>query len=229
MLSPVKIWSTLHAIFGSFTNILHKIPVLVEFPAPGQLSKVKSRPLGQVLWANPWGLPGGMYPVGIDWDINGIPFWDFCTSNFQGALKIIITAKLFIVMTISPGWSRRNNSNNKENAHYVLKDGNNIHGTKVSKTTLSGFEPAKEFTFRSVVHWASDPKPATASSESTANVCNLYDTIISCIYTRKLATSVKVSVVVFHMKLIRSFLGHETFMAKKWPSRNISWVYLLST
>ena len=35
--------------------------------------------------------------------VNGIPLWDFYTSNFQRALKIIIIAELFIVMTISPG------------------------------------------------------------------------------------------------------------------------------
>ena len=35
--------------------------------------------------------------------INGIPLWDFHMSDFQRALKIIIIAKLFIVMTISPG------------------------------------------------------------------------------------------------------------------------------
>ena len=83
-----------------------------------------------------------------------------------------------------------------ESVYYVLKDGNNIHGTKVPKTTLSGYEHSKEFTFRSVVQHATT-EPATAISESTANVCSLYDTIISCIYTRKLATSVNVSVVVF--------------------------------
>ena len=35
--------------------------------------------------------------------VSGIPLWDFCASNFQRALKIIIIAELFIVMTISPG------------------------------------------------------------------------------------------------------------------------------
>ena len=35
--------------------------------------------------------------------VNGIPLWDFCTREFQRALKIIIIAELFIVMTISPG------------------------------------------------------------------------------------------------------------------------------
>ena len=35
--------------------------------------------------------------------VNGIPLWDFCASDFQRVLKIIIIAELFIVMTISPG------------------------------------------------------------------------------------------------------------------------------
>ena len=56
--------------------------------------------------------------------VNGIPLWDFNPSDFQRALKIIIIAELFIVMTISPGQLRHNNSDNAENAHsrlYVLK------------------------------------------------------------------------------------------------------------
>ena len=35
--------------------------------------------------------------------VGGIPLWDFYPSDFQRALKIIIAAELFIVMTISPG------------------------------------------------------------------------------------------------------------------------------
>ena len=35
--------------------------------------------------------------------VNGIPLWDFHPSDFQRALRIIIIAELFIVMTISPG------------------------------------------------------------------------------------------------------------------------------
>ena len=35
--------------------------------------------------------------------VNGIPLWNFCASDFQRALKIIIIAELFIAMTISPG------------------------------------------------------------------------------------------------------------------------------
>ena len=56
--------------------------------------------------------------------VNGIPFWDFCASDFQRALKITIIAELFIVMTISQGQLRHNNSDNAENAYsrsYVLK------------------------------------------------------------------------------------------------------------
>ena len=49
----------IHAIFWSLNFIFHQIPALVEFPDPGQLSKVKSRPSGQVFWDNPPGLPGG--------------------------------------------------------------------------------------------------------------------------------------------------------------------------
>ena len=49
---------------------------------------------------------------------------DFWPSDFQRALKIIIIAELFIVMTISPGLLKHNNSDNAENAHsrsYVRK------------------------------------------------------------------------------------------------------------
>ena len=35
--------------------------------------------------------------------VNGIPLGDFYPSDFERALKIIIIAELFIVMTISPG------------------------------------------------------------------------------------------------------------------------------
>ena len=35
--------------------------------------------------------------------VNGIPRWDFYRRDFQRALKIIIIAELFIVMTISQG------------------------------------------------------------------------------------------------------------------------------
>ena len=35
--------------------------------------------------------------------VNEIPLWDFCASDFQRVLKMIIIAELFIVMTISPG------------------------------------------------------------------------------------------------------------------------------
>ena len=35
--------------------------------------------------------------------VNAIPLWDFYPNDFQRALKIIIIAELFIVMTISPG------------------------------------------------------------------------------------------------------------------------------
>ena len=38
--------------------------------------------------------------------INEIPLWYFYPSDFQRALKIIIIAELFIVMTISPGQLR---------------------------------------------------------------------------------------------------------------------------
>ena len=49
----------IHATFLSLTFIFHKIPVLVEFPAPGQFSKVKSRPPGKFFELIPGGCPGG--------------------------------------------------------------------------------------------------------------------------------------------------------------------------
>ena len=35
--------------------------------------------------------------------VNAMPLWDFCVSDFEVALKVIIIAELFIVMTISSG------------------------------------------------------------------------------------------------------------------------------
>ena len=52
--------------------------------------------------------------------INGIPLWDFYLSNFQKALKIMIIAKFFIVMTISPGQLRHNNSDNAEKYSFTI-------------------------------------------------------------------------------------------------------------
>ena len=52
--------------------------------------------------------------------VNGIPLWDFCASDFQRALKIIIIAELFIVMTISPGQLRHNNSDNAEKYSFTI-------------------------------------------------------------------------------------------------------------
>ena len=46
--------------------------------------------------------------------VNGIPLWDFCASDFQRALKTVIIAELFIIMTISPGWLRHNTSDKPE-------------------------------------------------------------------------------------------------------------------
>ena len=52
--------------------------------------------------------------------VNGIALWDFCASDFQKALKIIIIAELFIVMTISPGQLRHNNSDNAEKCTFTI-------------------------------------------------------------------------------------------------------------
>ena len=35
--------------------------------------------------------------------VNKIPLWDFCESDLQRVLKIIIIAELFFITTISPG------------------------------------------------------------------------------------------------------------------------------
>ena len=59
----------IHAIFLKFQFHFPQNPGPCQIPGPGQLSNVKSLPPGQVFWANPWGLPGAVYPVGIDWDI----------------------------------------------------------------------------------------------------------------------------------------------------------------
>ena len=52
--------------------------------------------------------------------INRIPLWDFYPSDFQRALKIVIIAELFIVMTISPGQLRHNNSDNAEKCSFTI-------------------------------------------------------------------------------------------------------------
>ena len=68
--------------------------------------------------------------------VNLIPLWDFCASDFQRALKIIIIAELFIVLTISQGQLRHDNSDNAEKARSrsnVLKLG--FHQTANVTTT----------------------------------------------------------------------------------------------
>ena len=45
---------------------------------------------------------------------NGMPLWDLCARDFQRALKITIVAKLFIIMTISPGYLTHNYGDNAE-------------------------------------------------------------------------------------------------------------------
>ena len=52
--------------------------------------------------------------------VNGIPLLDLCASDFQRSLKIIIIAELFIVMTISPGLLRHNNSDNAEKCSFAI-------------------------------------------------------------------------------------------------------------
>ena len=52
--------------------------------------------------------------------VNGIPLWDFYASDFQRALKIITIAELFIVMKISPGKLRHNNSDNAEKCSFTI-------------------------------------------------------------------------------------------------------------
>ena len=59
---PVFIINKTNTRTKRFTLNFHKIPALVEFPAPRQLSKVKSRPPGHFFRANPRGLPGGDVP-----------------------------------------------------------------------------------------------------------------------------------------------------------------------
>ena len=63
---------------------------------------------------------------------------------------------------------------------FYLENGKNIHETEVPKTTLSRFEPVR--TFRSVVEHGTT-KPAIATTETTADLCNLHDTLINVINT----------------------------------------------
>ena len=59
---------------------------------------------------------------------------------------------------------------------------NNGQGNEVPKTTLSGVEPVRTFTFRCVVQQGTT-QPAIATAKSTANLCILYDTLINVINT----------------------------------------------
>ena len=52
--------------------------------------------------------------------LNGIPLWHFYLSDFQRALKIMIIAELFIVMTISTGQLRQDNSDNAEKCSFTI-------------------------------------------------------------------------------------------------------------
>ena len=52
--------------------------------------------------------------------VNGIPLWDIYLSDFQRTLKIIIIAELLIVMTISQGQLRHNNSDNEEKCSFTI-------------------------------------------------------------------------------------------------------------
>ena len=56
---PVFITNKTNTRPNRFPLNFHKIPTLVEFPAPGQLSKVKSLHPGQFFSTNPRGLPWG--------------------------------------------------------------------------------------------------------------------------------------------------------------------------
>ena len=52
--------------------------------------------------------------------VNGIPLWDFYPRDFQRALKITMIAELFIVITISQGKERHNNSDNAEKCSFTI-------------------------------------------------------------------------------------------------------------
>ena len=67
--------------------------------------------------------------------VNEIPLWNFCTSDFQRVLKIIIIAELFIVMTISPGYLRHNNSNSAEKM--LIHDRTSLRSPPLSQMYLS--------------------------------------------------------------------------------------------
>ena len=52
--------------------------------------------------------------------VNRMPLWNFCASDFQRALKIIVIAELFIVMMISPDKLRHNNIDNAEKYSFTI-------------------------------------------------------------------------------------------------------------
>ena len=53
---------------------------------------------------------------------------------------------------------------------------NNVQGNEVHKTSISGLEPVRAFTFRSIVQHGTT-EPVTVSAETTAIPCNLFDTL----------------------------------------------------
>ena len=59
---------------------------------------------------------------------------------------------------------------------------NNVQGNEVPKTTLSGVEPVRTFTFWCVVQLGTT-EPAIATAKSTENLCILHDTLINLINT----------------------------------------------
>ena len=56
--TPILITNKTNVRTKRFTLNFHKIPAFVEFPAPGQLSEVKSEPPGNLFELIPGGCPG---------------------------------------------------------------------------------------------------------------------------------------------------------------------------
>ena len=71
------------------------------------------------LLLSPFHFPNSLFMFSVE-RVNGLPLWDFYPSDFQRALKTIIIAKLFFVMTVSQGQLRHNNSANAEKCSFTI-------------------------------------------------------------------------------------------------------------
>ena len=106
-------------IMTSFSLFLHKILYSFEKTTRSYLSMPNFKSISFKMAVLPHVCAIQKTTCGIG-DVKGIPLWDFYPSDFQRALKMIIIAELFPVMTISQGWLRHNNSDNADKCSFTI-------------------------------------------------------------------------------------------------------------